>query len=59
MYRCICGAVFDRPAKKCERVSHGDGIREQGFRFWCPSCGLGEPYFEEIEEGEESEHLRN
>lgn len=55
MYRCLCGAVFGRPVKKRERAFHGDGIWEHGFSFLCPFCGLEDPYFEEIEEGEENE----
>lgn len=57
MYRCLCGAAFERPAKKCETARHGGGMRERGFILLCPLCGLKEPYFEE--EKEENEHLRN
>lgn len=53
MYRCICGAVFESPLKIQETVNHGEGMKEHGFFALCPSCGLEEPYFEKIEEGEE------
>lgn len=53
MYRCLCGAVFESPLKSQETVNHGEGMKEQGFCALCPSCGLEEPYFERIEEGED------
>lgn len=55
MYRCLCGAEFEKPLKKRETAFHGGGIRETVFILLCPSCGLEEPYFEEIVEGEENE----
>lgn len=53
MYRCLCGAVFEEPLKVKETINHGEGFFEHGFCLLCPSCGCEEPYFEEIEEGEE------
>lgn len=53
MYRCLCGAVFESPLKIQETVNHGEGMVEHGFYALCPSCGLEEPYFDEIEEGED------
>lgn len=50
MYRCLCGATFERPVKRRETARHGDGMRERGFVLLCPLCGLGEPYFEEEKE---------
>lgn len=53
MYRCLCGAVFETPLKRQETACHGYEIRETLSYRLCPKCGLEEPYFEEIEEGEE------
>lgn len=53
MYRCLCGAVFESPLKIQETANHGEGMKEHGFCALCPSCGCEEPYFEEIEEGED------
>ena len=53
MYRCLCGAVFESPLKIQETANHREGMKERGFCALCPSCGLEEPYFEKIEEGEE------
>lgn len=50
MYRCLCGAVFEKPLKRRETACHGYEIRETLFYRLCPQCGLGEPYFERIEE---------
>lgn len=53
MYRCLCGAVFERPVKKRETACHGEGMREYGFSLLCPCCGCEELYFEEIDGDEE------
>ena len=52
-FHCLCGAVFESPLKIEETANHGEGMKEHGFCALCPSCGCEEPYFEEIEEGDE------
>lgn len=52
MYRCLCGAVFDRPhiLRGTERCG---GFSRRVKYLLCPVCGLGEQYFDELtEEGE-------
>lgn len=56
MYRCLCGAVFEKPLKRRETAYHGYGIRETLFYRLCPECNFEEPYFEEFEEGEEHDY---
>lgn len=57
MYRCLCGAVFDRPLVIQETINHGEGMLELGVYLECPVCGCEEPYFEELKHDER--HLRN
>lgn len=50
MIRCTsCNAVFDLPVKNAyqERV---DGFPCTLYELTCPSCGLGEQHFEDVEE---------
>jgi len=50
MYRCLCGAVFDRPCVLRETDRYGDGFSRHMKYLLCPRCGLGEQYFDEITE---------
>ncbi len=53
MYRCLCGAVFERPGILRETDRYGDGFSRRVKYLLCPFCGLGEQYFGEITEEDE------
>ncbi len=55
MYRCLCGAVFDRPSILRETDRYGDGFSRHTQYLLCPRCGLGEQYFDEITEEDAGE----
>jgi len=50
MYRCLCGAVFERPRILRGTERCGDGFSRRVKYLLCPFCGLGEQYFEELAE---------
>ncbi len=54
MYRCLCGSIFERPNILRETVHYAGGFFQPMKYLLCPFCGLGEQYFEEITEEEES-----
>ena len=49
MYHCmICGLEFDYPLIVIRsRIVDADGNREREIKAVCPSCWMGEQYFEE------------
>lgn len=53
MYRCLCGAVFAQPLVHTETDRHEDGFSQTMNYLLCPSCGLGDPYFEEVEDDDD------
>lgn len=56
MYRCLCGAVFDRPNILRETDHYYGGFYRRTKYLLCPSCGLGDQYFDEItKEGEDDD----
>lgn len=52
MYRCmICGLEFDHPLLVIRNeIVDNDGNRERQIKAVCPSCWMGEQYFENTEE---------
>lgn len=58
MYRCLCGAVFERPLKIQETANHGEGTKEHGFCALCPSCGCEEQFVPYSTRQRQEEHYR-
>lgn len=56
MYRCMCGAEFNKPVVQREIAFCVDGFPNNLCILKCPCCGLEDSYFSWMED-EENDYI--